>query len=186
MSAFAKRARHGIFATVAAMLAMFAVGSPARATLIGTDVDVLLTVGGSTVINQTVSVTSPSSFVSASFGGVDYAVFLPDGLSGSDDTSFTFVPFKFTFSPEFRSDVSLTLSSLDIGTVTGVTQVGGFPGAAISFTADSVTLFWSSVEVGLPTYHFDIEVATVPEPGTATVLLAALAVLGFGRQRRAA
>ena len=48
---------------IARVLSILIVGlfvSPAQATLIGTDVDVFLSVGGTTVINQTLSVTAGS------------------------------------------------------------------------------------------------------------------------------
>lgn len=170
-------------------IATFGLSTASKATLIGTDVDVFLSVGGTTVISQTVSVTAPSSGANGSFGGVDYSVIMPDGLPGSDGSSFTFIPFKFGFTPEFRSDVILTLSSLSPGgAVTGITQIGGFAGGVTSFTADSVTVNWASIEVGLPTYHFDIETASVavPEPGALMIVGLGLAGIGLSRRKHQA
>jgi hypothetical protein len=158
--------------------------SPAKASLIGTDVDVLITVGGNTVMNQSVTISAPSTFVSSNFGGVDYGIVFPN--FGSDDSSFTFVPFK--FSDSVVSDVELTISSIaGGGPVTGLTQVSGFGGGVTSFTDSSVTVSWSSLFVGLPTYHFDIEIqetVTAPEPVPALLLGGGLLALALRKRRR--
>ena len=161
--------------------------APVKATLIGTDIDVLLTVGSNTVINQTVSVVAPFSFASGSFSGIDYSVLLPDGLPGSDDSSFTFVPFAFS-DPTFVSDVSLTISSIAAGgPVIGLSQLSGFAADSLSFTASSVTVTWNTLIAGFPTYHFDIEIADAVEtsaPSAIGVLIAGIAAIGMFRRKR--
>jgi hypothetical protein len=177
----------GIAVGLCLAAAIVGFSTSSKATLIGTDVDVFLSVGGTTVINQTLSVTAPSSSVSANFGGVDYSVIVPDGLPGSDGSSFTLIPFNFSFGGDFRSDVLLTLSSLNAGSiVSGLSQTGGFAGGTTSFTGTSVTVSWSSIQVGLPTYHFDIETTAVPEPVGITFFSIGLVGLAFARRERTA
>ena len=167
----------GIAVGLCLAAAIVGFSTSSKATLIGTDVDVFLSVGGTTVINQTLSVTAPSSSVSANFGGVDYSVIVPDGLPGSDGSSFTLIPFNFSFGGDFRSDVLLTLSSLN--------AAASFrdyrrPAALQEARRRSPHLrhrILSSIQVGLPTYHFDIETTAVPEPVGITFFSIGLSVL---------
>jgi hypothetical protein len=93
---------------------------------------------------------------------------------------------------------SINLSSLDLGTpILGVTQVAGGAGVhSIGFTADTISLTWSSLPFGggnqLPTggaWTFAIAQAPVdptnpiPEPATALLMGAAGAVAAIRRRR---
>ena len=57
----------GIAVGLCLAAAIVGFSTSSKATLIGTDVDVFLSVGGTTVINQTLSVTAPSSSVFGKF-----------------------------------------------------------------------------------------------------------------------
>jgi len=158
----------------------------AKATLIGTDIDILLTVDGNEVINQTLSVTAPYSDVYNYYDDIVFYVSAPDGRPVADETSFAFAPIdpfhELIFYP---GEVVLTVSNLMLdGPVTGVGFHGYAPPTYITFTDTSVTAGFEGLYVGLPTYHFDIELpeAAVDAPGAAVLLVLAAAGLAFRRR----